>query len=266
MSTDDGVRSPGPGAQLFARYAYPPNSLGYCGPAEAVTLAEAGRGGVYSDLHGVAKQFSGAWPYLETLAELTGTADPMEHGLVESYWLGGGIGAQLRGSDFGAALFARIAPQAGHYWSHLTPALLEEAAANHSFHVFGVYPWSRLLHSDAWTHPLHVLDNCRIRWGTVLRRQEDEIEVENRRLVWSGGRLALSEPQIENVPVAVDGLSFLPDVRPGDRVSLHWQWLCDRLTVEQVADLESSTIRQIEVTNRRLATGQGSRSAVAGSA
>ena len=38
-----------------------------------------------------------------------------------------------------------IGPQAGRYWSHLTPELGHEAAANHCFHVFGVYPWTRFL-------------------------------------------------------------------------------------------------------------------------
>jgi hypothetical protein len=45
----------------------------------------------------------------------------------------------------------------------------------------------------------------------------------------------------------------LPDVAPGEQVSLHWQWLCDRLSAEQVARLETSTLNQIEKTNRRLA-------------
>jgi len=34
------------GAQLFARYAYPPNVLGYCGPADHLSLFEYGTSGV----------------------------------------------------------------------------------------------------------------------------------------------------------------------------------------------------------------------------
>lgn len=245
------------GAVLFARYAYPPNRLGYCGPAESGTLAGAAAGDGGTDVRAVARMFSGAWPYLETLAELTGTADPLDRRIVESYWLGGGIGDQVRGQDFGAALLTRITPQAGHYWSHLTPALLREAAGNHCFHVFGVYPWSRLLPTDTWQHPLHVLDNCRIRWGTVLARETDEIVVRSRRLSWNGARLSLSQPREERVPVARGGLSLLPDVGPGDQVALHWNWLCDRLSADQVCALEAATRRQITVTNRRLALEAG---------
>ena len=130
--------------------------------------------------------------------------------------------------------------------------------------MFGVYPWSRLLGKFGAcatppppgatpSHPLHVLDRCRIRWGTVLSRENEEIVVASRHLLWDGTALSLSEPAEETVAVAVDGLSFLPDVAPGDHVALHWEWLCDRLSADQVTRLETSTLDQIEKTNRRLA-------------
>jgi hypothetical protein len=86
----------------------------------------------------------------------------------------------------------------------------------------------------------------------VLSRDGDQIVVESRHLMWDGAALSLSEPAEETVAVAVDGLSFLPDVAPGDRVALHWEWLCDRLSDEQVTRLQTSTLNQIEKTNRRL--------------
>lgn len=240
------------GAWLFARYAYAPNKLGYCGPPESATLASAGAGETV-DVRAAARRFSGAWHYLEVLAQLTGIDDPLDASVVEAYWLGGGVGDRVGAAEFGAALLARIAPRAGHYWAHLTPDLLTEAAPDHGFHVFAVYPWSRLLTGPVPEHPLHVLDNCRIRWGRVLSRDGDGIVVASRRLEWDGRALRLAEPAEEKVAVAVDGLSFLPDVAEGDRVALHWQWLCDRLSAEQVADLEANTLRRIETTNRRLA-------------
>jgi len=231
------------GAWMFARYAYAPNKLGYCGPPDAVTMA-----GSEGDVRAVARRFSGAWPYLRVMARMTGIEDPLDHRLVESYWLGGGVGARLSGSEFGAELLAVIGPQAGHYWTHLTPELLAEASGDHCFHVFGVYPWSRLLGSGA-AEPLRVLDSCRIRWGTVLSREGDRVEVLSRRLTWDGARLGLGKDSVETV----EGLGFLPDVTPGDRVALHWDWLTDRLRADQAETLEASTLRQLEATNRRLA-------------
>lgn len=244
------------GAWLFARFAYAPNKLGYCGPPESGTLAGAGAGtgGTESEVRAAARRFTGAWPYLRVLARLAGIADPLDHRVVESYWLGGGVGAAVDPREFGAELLAVIGPQAGHYWKHLTPALLDEAAGDHCFHVFGVYPWSRLLRVDA-RQPLHVLDSCRIRWGTVLSREGEQIAVSSRRLTWDGAALGLGEPTVERVTVSVDGLSFVPDVAPGDVVALHWDWLSDRLRADQVEALAAGTLRQLAATNRRLARG-----------
>jgi hypothetical protein len=248
------VSAPGPGDALFARYAYAPNELGYCGPAQAGALLGRGAAGAaVPDLRALARTFHGAWPYLEILAAMTGVGDPLDRRVVEAYWLGGGLADAVDGREFGAALLARIGPQARHYWRHLTGEILDEAAPHHCFHVFGVYPWSRLLGPQGFEHPLRVLDGCRIRWGTVVERGADHVLVRNRRLTWDGLRLGLSEPRTERATLAAGGLSLLPDVQPGERVALHWEWTTDRLDDEQVAALRRTTQAQIEVTNRRLA-------------
>ncbi|OJZ67347.1 hypothetical protein BRW65_26435 [Mycobacterium paraffinicum] len=234
---------------MFARYAHAPNALGYCGPPLGATL----RDGSQDEVRRAATKFSGAWPYLRVLSALTGIADPLDYRLVESYWLGGGVGADLDPQRFFDALLAIIGPQAGRYWSHLTPDLAREAAANHSFHVFGVYPWTRFLGRGMDEHPLKVLDNCRITWGTVLTRDHDRIEVRCRHLVLDGQALALSEPSTRSFDVWTDGYSAVPDVAAGDEVALHWGRLCGRLGAQQVSALADATDRQLRVTSERLA-------------
>lgn len=234
---------------MFARYAYAPNALGYCGPPLGATL----RDGSVAEVRRAATGFSGAWPYLRVLAELTGIADPLDYRLVESYWLGGGVGAGLDARDFLDALLRSIGPQAGRYWSHLTGDLAHEAAANHSFHVFGVYPWTRFLGRGMDEHPLGVLDNCRITWGTVVSRSGADVEVMCRRLAWDGRALGLSEPSVRPLDVWADAYSAVPDVAVGDEVAVHWGRLCGRLSPEQLRALADSTDRQLRVTSRRLA-------------
>src|SRR5215472_9934500 len=237
---------------MFARYAYAPNALGYCGPPLGATL----RDGTVDDVRSAATNFSGAWPYLQVLSTLTGIADPLDYRLVESYWLGGGVGTDLDGGEFFNALLAIIGPQAGRYWSHLTADLACEAAPNHCFHVFGVYPWTRFLgprNRGMDEHPLSVLDNCRITWGTVVSRAGDGVEVMCQRLVWDGHALALSAPSAHLLDVWADGYSAVPDVAVGDQVAVHWGRLCGRLQREQVHALAESTDRQLRVTTQRLA-------------
>src|SRR5271156_4140167 len=237
---------------MFARYAHAPNALGYCGPPLGATL----RDGSVDDVRKAATQFSGAWPYLRVLSVLTGIADPLDYRLVESYWLGGGVGADLQPSEFFDALLSIIGPQAGRYWSHLTPDLAREAAGNHCFHVFGVYPWTRFLgvgNESMDEHALGVLDNCRITWGTVTSRAGEAIGVSCRRLCWDGQVLTLSEPSVLPLEVWADGYSAVPDAAVGDEVAVHWGRLCGRLQPEQVRALAESTNRQLRVTSQRLA-------------
>ena len=135
------------GERLFARYAYAPNHLGYCGPADSAALAElASTGHTEADVRSIASRFSGAWPYLCVLAELAGIADPLDERVVRAYWTGSSLLDEVDRPRFWRKLLDRIAAAgAGRYWTHLKPALIAEAMPTHGFHVFGVYPWTRLL-------------------------------------------------------------------------------------------------------------------------
>lgn len=234
------------GATMFARYAHAPNALGYCGPPgeDGMVRKRPER------IREAAERFSGAWPYLRVLAEMTGIADPLDRRLVESYWLGGGIAAALDREEFLDRLLAVIGPQAGHYWSHLTSDLRGEAAPNHCFHVFGVYPWSRLLGCGRDAEPLNVLDSCRISWGTVLDSDGVTADVLGRRLTWEGSRLALSGAVVRRVAARAEEYGPLR-LNPGDAVAIHWDRVCGLLTPEQAAALDAGTWWQLQVTNRR---------------
>ena len=242
-----------PGAVLFARYAYAPNDLGYCGPAESAALLELGSTGqTDADVVAIARRFSGAWPYAALLAELVGIADPLDDKVMRAYWTGGALLDEVDAATFGVKLLELISSKAGHYWGHLTPELLDEAAPTHGFHVFGVYPWTRLL-GELPGQALHVLDNCRIRWGEVLGVDGAHVIVSSRRLAWGGAQLALAAPTNERVRFDYGGRRFVETPEIGDCLSLHWDTVCERLTPDQRAYLERSTDRQLRVTNERLA-------------
>lgn len=252
--------APGPGSRLFARYAYAPNELGYCGPAEAASLFELGATGyTRHDVVALARRFHGAWPYLTALAELAGIDDPLDERVVRAYWLGGPLLREVDQRRFGRQLLDTIGAQAGHYWQHLTDSLLAEATATHGFHVLGVYPWTRLLDPGPAEPPMHVVDNCRIRWGRVVARDGDHVIARSRRLTWDGQRLGLSAARRERVRIAVDGVSFVPDAGPGDWLALHWDWACDYLSPADVARLRYWTRWQLQATNVRLARERSKR-------
>ena len=89
----------------------------------------------------LARQFAGAWPYLEFIAGVSGIADPLDTRVVEAYWLGNGLLDRIDMTTFGNALMDRFRGQAGRSWSHLAEAIPAGVVPHHSFHVFHVYPW-----------------------------------------------------------------------------------------------------------------------------
>jgi hypothetical protein len=240
------------GHRVFAQYAHAPNALGYCGPPGSERLQAVACGGAPdTDVVALAKQFSGAWPYQEVIAKLAGIPDPLDERVVRAYWTSDELSGRIDRAEFGAALLARLASQAGHYWKHLTEDLLGEAAPTHNFHVFGVYPWSRLL-DTGMPQPLQVLDSCRIRWGEVVGLDHDRAVVRSRRLSWDGTRLSLGAEQDDPADYRVPEGAFVNDLTVGDRVAVHWDFVCDRLDPDRVDRLREQTEWQLAQTNQRL--------------
>ncbi|HEV7166996.1 MAG TPA: DUF6390 family protein [Micrococcaceae bacterium] len=239
------------GAQLFVRYAYPPNSRGSCGPEDSDALLHYGQSGVTDPgLRELAKGFAGAWPYLELIAGATGIRDPLDHRVVEAYWVGNSLLDRVGLRNVGNSMEDRFRARTGQQFPHLIEGVLAGGVPHHSFHVFEVYPWLGLLRDDRrYATALNVLDKCRIRWGEVLAITGDEALVSSRPLEWDGRVLSLGQPQVETARYAVAGVGFVADLAVGDAVSLHWDWVCDRLTAPQLHQLQLFTVRHLKIAN-----------------
>ena len=120
---------------------------------------------------------------------------------------------------------------------------------HHSFHVFAVYPWLALLRSGKREPALTVLERCRIRWGCIEAVEGENVIVRSRPLGFDGRDLALLDERSEQACASVDGLGFVENLAPGDLVSLHWDWVCDRLQQGAVAHLEHFTLRSLQAVN-----------------
>jgi hypothetical protein len=219
-----------PGPALFCRFAFPPNLLGYCGPAETALIGEllgAGETGL-DEMRQAAAAFSGAWPYLELISAATGR-EPLDPQVVEAYWLGNALVENLDPQMIGNSIAERFRGQAGSGWSNLADTLGTSARPTHSFHVFCVYPWVGMLRSGVVEQALHVLDRCRIRWGTVRSRKNNTLLVSTQLLTWDGAFLGLAPETIEQVHSPIDD----PNIGVGDDVAMHWGYACQRITRSQ---------------------------------
>jgi hypothetical protein len=242
-----------PGPVLFARYAFPPNSHGFCGPADSGSFFEYGVAGADDrGLRAMAQQFAGAWPYLQLIAGATGLADPLDRRVVEAYWIGSERLDRVGTSAVGNSMEDRFRHLTGARFGSLTEGVLAGGVPHHSFAVFCIYPYTGLLSDQRKAATaLTVLDRCRIRWGRVLGVAGDQVVVESRALVWDGRTLALGPPATETVVRSVDGVGMVGGLAPGDLVALHWEWVCDRLTDAQVGLLRRYTERHLAIVNDR---------------
>ncbi len=242
------------GPVLFARYAYPPNSLGYCGPADSAALLEHAASGTDGpELAHLARGFGGAWPYLQLIAAAAGRADPLDPAVVAAYWVGNPLLRQVSPALLAAHLRDRFEARAGRGFADIAELAVRGAPPHHNFHVFAVYPWVGLLRGGTVDHPLRVLDACRIRWGRVTAVTSGTATVLSRPLIWDGHRLLLGGERAEQALVSVGAGGLAPSVGCGDVVSLHWAWVCDVLRPRQVSTLRRLTAQILTLTNTALA-------------
>ena len=200
------------GPLLFARYAYPPNELGYCGPSDPGALLESASDGLdLAELAHLATGFAGAWPYLELIAGCNGIADPLDARVVEAYWVGNPLLGKRAGTPhLLSSLSDRFEDRAGRRFGPVASAVPLGGVCQHSFHVFAVYPWLGLLRAGMEGAPLTVLDRCRIRWGCVEAVTGDLVTVRNRVLRFDGSRLVLGPEEVEMARRSLQGVGLAP--------------------------------------------------------
>ena len=223
------------GPVLFARYAFPPNHLGYCGPDDSAGFFTRGVSGDDSGLRQMAQDFDGALPFLELIAAGAGLSDALDPAVVEAYWIGSEL---LERAD--------------------TRRLPPGTRPHHACAVFFLYPWAAMLPDERRrTQALTVLDRCRIRWGRVLAIEYDHAVVESAPLVWLGTGLGMGPETVETVRRSIDGIGLPGPLAEGDRVALHWDWLCDVITTAQQDALVRYSDEHVRLVNERLGAGHG---------
>lgn len=237
------------GARLFARYAQPPNSLGYCGPEENVlrdSLPLAGEEAEHAII-GAAGHFDGAWPYLQLIGERT-RRDPLAADVVAAYWLGGDLLGRVGANDWGNSLRDRFRPRAGDSWQRIAAAVNEGGVPHHSFHVYCVYPWIGLLKQGIVEPSLRVLDRCRIRVGQVVEEGVDRSLVAYHPLEWDGQSVRYGAENSEWTANPLD--VHAPRPRLGDVVALHWDEICGVVSRTASRRIQRLDRQHLDIANR----------------
>jgi len=239
------------GALRFGRYAFGPNRFGYCGPPdykallEYVALGEADQG-----LVELARHFDGAYPYLKLIAHANGTDDAFDERVVEAYWVGNDWLRSVGPAQMHEHVGQRFGPRMAKRDLEWLGATLDLERPHHNFHVFQIYRRAGLHGGPGSTVALSAMDSCRTSWGTVRSIEANELVVERHPLVTEAGRLALGPPALKRVLRQLDNLGFVDGAKPGDTVSVHWDWACEVLSPGALSRLERVTARCIGLANK----------------
>jgi hypothetical protein len=238
-----------PGPVRFARFAFAPNERGLCGPEAGGSLFEHARDGVVDgELRELAAGFEAAWPWLTLLSEATGHLDPLDHDVVDAYWIGARAGGTVAAGRMDDHLRQQFAPRLRRPSSaaRLLGGLpADDLPVHHSSHVLRVMPLIGLARTGLPADLVDVMSRCLVRPGRVVATAPDGLTVLSRALEVGAEGLTLGPPREERVASRIDGRGFVDDVAPGDLVAIHWGWAADRLTPAEAATLLAVTGRNL---------------------
>ncbi len=237
------------GVQLAARFSIATNRLKYCGPADAEpALFRTIVDGTDLDASRTALlKFEALEPYLTAIAAKHGL-DPLDADVVEAYWIGNELLEDFTRDDFRGILDVlahRGLPRsmAEAFAAHLP----ERPLPHHTFHVGFVGVGNVTGHVKT---TLPNMEACRPAWARVLHAAGGKLEVEKPALAYDRGRLRIGAAVRETL--AYDR-RFLPAVRKGDHVALHWNWPALKLTDGQLTNLKEYTLRSLDAASEALA-------------
>ncbi|MFA6537685.1 MAG: DUF6390 family protein [Patescibacteria group bacterium] len=257
------------GALLAARYAFMPNKLRYCGGDSNSELFEYGAAG-QSDLglKELLKEFETMYPYLRLIADANKILDPFNYKVVQAYWLGNELLENVSMQNFYRYLVDEQKLKKKFKLSVLEKVFGKipfGAKPHHSFHVFNIP--KRTGHYPV-EHTLKTMDECRISWGR-LKNPKSEIrnpkQISNSKLQMTktmtvkyqplaiiGDKIELGLPVEKEVWLEINDKAFVLPPKVGDYVAIHWNWVCDILTENQVKNLEKWTKYNLALANLNL--------------
>lgn len=234
-----------------ARYAFSPNKLKYCGPVDKnfeifshiVEKVED------QGLNELLNDFAVMQPYLKLIADENNIADPFDEKVVEAYWIGNELLEKVKFKGFwdhllkDQGLEKRFKKKDLKWIVSKVPA---GAKVHHSFHVFNV--WNRTGH-EAIPHTVATMDNCRISWGKVMGKLKDKIKVKTQELIYEDKQLKLKPGVIREVSWRIGDKKLIKGIKKGDLITIHWGWVCEKVSKPQVLNLKKYTEWHLKLAN-----------------
>ena len=239
------------GQILFAKYAFAPNKLHFCGPNSSRTIFEYTISNQQNpELTGLLTQFEGAFPYLKLIAQSNHISNPFDSRVVEAYWLGNSLLETVSLKKFYSHIYERFYKKVNlKKWLWFQKKFGLKPLSNHSFHVFEIYRLVDNIEHKTKTKLIEHINLCRISWGKVMAIENDQLKIQYQPIEYIGGKLRFANPENKLINYQIKNQSFAPNVKINDWVSFHWDWVCDILNQRQLANLKKYTFENLKFAN-----------------
>jgi hypothetical protein len=228
------------GILMCARYAASPNFFGYCGPDKSKNVQQHLLEDTSdAELKDILSEFETLYPYLCLISQENNLGDPFDLRVVEAYWLGNGLLKKVSCRRYWhfldkTLLLGKKLSSKEHF---LTKDKLRTfyLLPHHNSHVFNIF---RRTGKIPINHTLKSMDNCRIGWGKIKTvNDQGLVKIKSRYLKWDKF-LYLGDNWVETeIKSGYQNKRFVQSLKPGDWVSFHWGYLCDRITLRQAKNL-----------------------------
>ncbi len=225
------------GAELAARYAFPPNSLRYCGQP---TFIAALRSGKPRALEKELKKFTAHYGYLSLIAAENGLK-PFDVRVVRAFWTGNRLLENVSAAAM-RHFIARIIKGRARA-RKLAENLPAGIMPHHSFNPLYVN-----FVSGKVARSISNYDSCCVTWGRVLSLSGTSATLRRHSIARESGRFVL-RPRTATVALEKNGVRLVGALKKGDLVSVHWAMAIERLAPEQSAALKKYTLKNIAALN-----------------
>ncbi len=241
------------GVLLAARYAFPPNRLGYCGkPSFPDALAAClacldSRGGALHKKSVLAlerelRRFRTHLAFLKLIARENGL-EPFDYEVVRAFWTGNRLLENVRPEAMRRFVERELFRPGSRRADSLSRSIPEGILPHHSFNVLYVN-----FVTDKAERSLRNFDSCCITWGQVRSVSEGFVTIDRNCISRKWGRFCLS-PRTERVALIRNGFRLVDGIRPGDTIAVHWGMAIERLGQKDVRALAACTERNIRAIN-----------------
>jgi hypothetical protein len=234
---------------LIVKYSFITNKLRYCGPHDSyldflkylIYPSSELKKKVIDEL----KRFEGLYPYLQLIASKTDKKE-FTHEVGEAYWLGNKLLDKFDENDLKKLILSltkRGLPKS--YAEKLVKGIPKGMLPHHSFNVIYVGV-GKITGSVGFN--IENINNCLIRPAEVVEIKDKLVIAQHRPYKFENNKLVLGKP----VEAEFDYMPEFSKIKKGDVISIHWNFVVDKLTQEQISNLINYTNVNVEALNKSL--------------